>query len=146
MVIYIGADHAGFKLKEYLKKYLKSKKIKFEDFGTYTDKILDDFPDFAVKVAKKVSKDKNSKGILICGTGTGMVMAANRIKGIRAALAYDKYSAVMSRRDNDANILCLRGRKINFENEKRIVNYWLNSKFSNIDRYKRRIKKIAKIK
>ncbi len=146
MIIYIGADHAGFRLKEYLKKYLKTKKIKYEDIGTYTDRKKVDFPDFAAKVAKKVSKNKNSRGILICGTGTGMVMVANRIKGIRAALAYDKYSAVMSRRDNDANVLCLRGRKTNFRKEKNIVNSWLKSKFSNIDRYKRRIKKIAKIK
>lgn len=144
MVIYIGADHAGFRLKEYIKRYLKNKKVKFVDIGTFTDKKRVDYPDYALKVAKKVSKDKNSKGILICGTGTGMVMAANRIKGTRAALAYDKYSAIMARRDNNANILCLRGRKVNFENQKKIVIYWLNSKFSGLQRYKRRIKKLDK--
>lgn len=146
MRVYIAADHAGYKLKEYLKKYFIKKNIHFVDLGAYSDKKQDDFPDFAVKVAKKISKDKKSKGILICGTGTGMVMAANRIKGARAALAYDKYSAVMSRRDNDANILCLRGRETSFENQKKIVNYWLGTDFSNIARYKRRIKKLEKIK
>ncbi|MBI2671225.1 ribose 5-phosphate isomerase B [Candidatus Woesearchaeota archaeon] len=139
MVIYIAADHAGFKLKEYIKRYLKNKKIKFYDLGTFTDKKRVDYPDYAVKASKKVARNKNSKGILICGTGTGMVMAANKINGIRAALAYDKYSAIMARHDNNANVLCLRGRKVNFSIQKKVVNYWLNSRFSNLARHILRI-------
>ena len=143
MKIYLGSDHAGFKLKEYLKKYFDKVKIKYEDLGAFTDKKKSDYPDYATKVAKKVVKNKE-KGILICGTGTGMVMSANKIKGARAAMAYDSYSAKMSRYDNDANILCLRGRNFNFNKAKNIVKIWLKEKFSNISRHKKRIKKIKK--
>lgn len=144
MVIYLGTDHAGYKLKEYLKKYLQNKKLDFVDLGTYSEKEKDDYPDFAHKVCKKLIRDKKSKGVLICGTGTGMVIAANRYKGIRATLAYDKYSAEMSRKDNDSNVLCLRGRKVKFEEQERLLHEWLNTDFSNNLRHKRRIKKIEK--
>ncbi len=144
MVIYIGADHAGYNLKEYLKKYLQDKKLDFVDLGTYSSKEKNDYPDFAQKVCKKVIKDKKSKGLLICGTGTGMVIVANRYKGIRAAVAYDKYSAEMSRKDNDSNVLCLRGRKVKFEKQEKLLHKWLNVDFSNNIRHKRRIKKIEK--
>ena len=146
MVIYLGADHAGYSLKELIKKHFIKKKIDFIDMGAYSDKEQDDYTDIAFKVAKKISQHKNSKGILVCGTGTGMVIAANRIKGIRAVAAYDKYSAEMSRKDNDSNIICLRGRETNFSRELKILDYWLDSKFSNIPRHKRRIKKLDKIK
>src|SRR3989344_9415461 len=116
-VIYIGADHAGFKLKEKLKRYFDNWGIKYVDLGGKGEE-GDDYPDYAFKVAERVARDKNSKGILICGTGTGMVIAANKIKGVRAAVAYDNYSAKMAREHNDANVLCLRGR--NFSDAKNL--------------------------
>lgn len=140
-MIYIASDHAGYELKEYLKKYFDREKIEYKDLGTNSKEKVD-YPDYAKKVALKVKKSKQ-KGILICGTGTGMCIAANRIKGIRAALIYDEYSAKKSRQDNDANIACLRGRKFSKEKAKYIVNVWLKTNFSNKIRYKRRIKKLG---
>jgi len=140
-MIYIGSDHAGYRLKEFLRKYFDKKKIRYKDFGTYSEEPVD-YPDYAFKVAKAVAEDKKSKGILICGTGTGMCIAANRVKGIRAAVVYDEFSAKMSRHDNDANVLCLRGRKVNFNFQKKLVDIWLKTKFSKEERHKRRIAKL----
>ena len=139
--VYIGSDHTGFELKEKLKKYFVEKRILCDDLGTHS---LDsaDYPDYAFEVAKRVAKEKNAAGILICGTGTGMVIAANKVKGIRAVAAYDTYSAEMSRRDNDANILALRGRFFPFKKIKEIISIWLKIPFSGKDRHKRRINKI----
>ncbi|HII71382.1 TPA: ribose 5-phosphate isomerase B [Candidatus Woesearchaeota archaeon] len=144
MKIIIGADHAGLKLKEKLKKHLDKKGVAYEDVGTHSSKSVD-YPDFAAKVANKVKKTKDSKGILVCGTGTGMVIAANKVKGIRAVAAYDPYTAKMSRADNDSNVLGLRGRAFAFENVKKIVDVWLKTPFSGNARHKRRIEKIRKI-
>lgn len=141
MKIFIGADHAGFGLKEEIIQYFKKTKIYFKDFGTKSDTSVD-YPDFAFAVADAVSKNKNSKGILICGTGTGMVIAANKVRGIRAALIYDDYSAEMSRKDNDINIACLRGRKFNKKKTLKILKLWLNTEFSDGERHNRRIEKI----
>ncbi|MBI2626101.1 MAG: ribose 5-phosphate isomerase B [Candidatus Nealsonbacteria bacterium] len=141
--IYMGADHAGFELKEKLKKYFDKNRISYEDLGTNSEESVD-YPDYALAVAQKVSKNKNAKGILICGTGTGMAIAANKVKGIRAVAAYDKYSAEMSRRDNDANVLGLRGRFFPFEKIKKIVDIWLETPFSQKARHKRRINKIKR--
>lgn len=139
--VYIGADHAGFSLKEKIKVFLEKNNFDCEDLGGQ-GKSHDDYPDYAFKVAKSVSRNKDSLGILICGTGTGMVMAANKVKGIRAAVVYDDYSAKMSKLHNNANILCLRGR--NFSNEKNLhlIKTWLKSSFSGEERHKRRLKKI----
>jgi ribose 5-phosphate isomerase B len=109
MRVIIASDHAGLRLKERVKRYLKRKKIEYEDLGTDSFTSVD-YPDYALKVAEKVVKNKNTRGILVCGTGTGMTIAANKVKGIRAVAAYDAYSAKMSRIDNDTNILGLRGR------------------------------------
>lgn len=146
MKIIIGADHAGYYVKEKIKKYLAAKKIEYDDVGTDSAELPDDYPDYAVMVAKKVAKSKDAKGILVCGTGTGMVIAANRAKGIRAVAAYDLYSAEMSRKHNDANILCLRGRKFPFWRIKMIVDKWLSTDFGGEEKHKRRIAKIEKIK
>ena len=142
-VIYIGADHAGFSLKEKIKNYLDKNNIEHEDLSGKGNK-NDDYPDFAFKVAEKVSKNKNSRGILICGTGTGMVIAANKVKGIRAAVAYDNYSARASREHNNANILCLRGRNFHENKNLQLVKIWLNAKFSKVKRHERRLRKITK--
>jgi len=116
--VIIASDHAGFRMKENVKEYLRRKKIEYEDLGTESLKSVD-YPDYAIKVAEKVTKNKNTRGILICGTGTGMAIAANKVKGIRAVAAYDAYSAKMSRIDNDTNVLGLRGRFFPFEKIKR---------------------------
>jgi ribose 5-phosphate isomerase B len=137
MQIIIGSDHAGYKLKEYLKKKISG----LEDIGTYSEDKAD-YPDIAKKAARTIQKSKNTKAILICGTGTGMCIAANRFRGVRAVLVYDKYSAVMSRKDNDANIICLRGRKTGYTKAKKLVKTWLKQEFSGKARHKRRIKKL----
>tara|TARA_Y100000034_G_scaffold99583_1_gene122464 strand:- start:123 stop:545 length:423 start_codon:yes stop_codon:yes gene_type:complete len=139
-MIYLGSDHAGFKKKEKIKRLLDKLNQKYEDLGTDSEKSVD-YPVYARKVGKAVVKNK-VKGILICGTGTGMVIAANKIKGVRAVVAYDNYSAKMSRYDNDANVLCLRARQFSFEKTEQIIKTWLKTKFSNIPRHKRRIKEI----
>jgi len=144
MRVFIGADHAGVGLKERIKKYLKRKRIPYKDVGTDSTASVD-YPDYAVRVAHRVAKDKNSKGILICGTGTGMVIAANKIRGVRAVAAYDRYSAKMSRYDNDANILALRGRFFPYEKAVGIVSTWLRTPFSGKPRHKRRLKKIKEL-
>lgn len=142
MKVIIASDHAGFKLKERIKKYLEREKIEYSDLGTDSLNPVD-YPDFAIKVAEEVVKDKNSRGILICGTGTGMTIAANKVKGIRAVAAYDAYSAKMSRVDNDTNVLGLRGRFFPFEKIKKIINVWLNTPFSGESRHRKRIRIIA---
>lgn len=143
MKVILASDHAGFKLKEKIKAYLKRRKIEFEDLGTDSRKSVD-YPDFAIRAAKKVAGNKNYKGIFICGTGTGMVIAANKVRGIRAVAAYDTYSAKMSRVDNDTNVLGLRGRFFPFEKIKKIISVWLKTPFSNKPRHKKRLKKIAR--
>jgi len=137
MRIIIGSDHGGYKLKEYLKKQING----LEDIGTYSEKSAD-YPDIAKKAAKIIQKNKNTKAILICGTGTGMCIAANRFKGVRAAVIYDSYSAKMSRKDNDANIACLRERLFNHSKAKKLVKLWLKQGFSGKPRHKRRIRKL----
>lgn len=139
--IYLGSDHAGFETKEKLKEYFKKKEINYEDMGTHSSDSVD-YPDYAFPVAKKVAKDKNSRGVLICGTGAGMIIAANKVRGVRAVAAYDKYSAEMSRFHNDTNVLGLRGRFFPFRKIKEIVSIWLETQFSGETRHKRRINKI----
>ncbi|MFQ5475187.1 MAG: ribose 5-phosphate isomerase B [Candidatus Nanoarchaeia archaeon] len=140
--VILGSDHAGHRVKEMIKEYLDDKDIPYDDLGSDGMKD-DDYPDYAFAVARKVAKS-NSRGILICGTGTGMVIAANKIKGIRAVAAYDTYTAKMSRHDNDANILCLRGRFFPIGRIRQIVAVWLRTPFSNEPRHKRRVEKIKR--
>ncbi len=142
MRVIIASDHAGLRLKEKVKRYLKRKKIEYKDLGTESFTSVD-YPDYALKVAEKVAKNKNTRGILVCGTGTGMTIAANKVKGIRAVAAYDAYSAKMSRIDNDTNVLGLRGRFFPLEKIKKIITVWLDTPFSGEKRHKRRIKKIG---
>ncbi len=143
MKLYLGADHAGFAVKEKVKRLLDKKKVTYEDLGAYKLNPKDDYPDFALKVAKKVAKEKDSKGILICGTGIGMGIAANKVKGIRAAMAYDTYSAKMSRLHNDSNILELRSWNFPFNKNEKIVITWLKTPFEG-RRHKRRLAKISR--
>ena len=138
--IFISSDHAGFKLKESIKDYLKNKKIKFQDLGTNDDRSVD-YPDYAHKVARKVKLNKSNVGILVCGSGTGMNIAANKHKNIRAAQCFNLKSTKLSRLHNDANIITLGSRLITKKNALKFVNVFLNTKFDG-GRHLKRVKKI----
>ncbi len=135
--IFIGSDHAGFDLKEKIKDFLTSKNIQVEDLGTYSKESCD-YPIFAQKVCEHVLKE-NSLGILICGTGIGMSMCANRFKGIRAALCTNEYMAKMSKLHNNANILCIGARVIGEALAMEIVNSFISTSFEE-GRHLKRIK------
>ena len=139
--ILIGCDHGGFELKSRIIKYLDNQNIAYSDVGTYS---LDscDYPDYAKKVAAPISEGKYSKGILVCGTGLGMSMAANRYSNARAAECYDTFTAQMAREHNDANILCLGERSLDHKLALEITETWLNTPFSEGKRHKKRISKI----
>ena len=138
--IFISSDHAGFKLKEAIKIFLNKKRYKFTDLGPKNnDKV--DYPDYAHKVAKKVKINKNHVGILVCGSGMGMNIAANRHKNIRAAQCFNLKSTKLSRLHNDANIITLGSRLLNKKNVMSLVNIFLNTKFEG-GRHTKRIKKI----
>ena len=140
MKIYISSDHAGFQLKEDIKLLLKRKKYKFIDLGPKNNDRVD-YPDFAHAVAKKVKNNKNFRGILVCGSGMGMVMTANRHKKIRAAHCYNEKSTKLSRLHNDANIITLGSRLLSKQNALKCVSIFLKTKFEG-GRHLRRIKKI----
>ena len=138
--IFISSDHAGYKLKEQIKLHLSKKKISFKDMGPYNDDRVD-YPDFAHKVAKKVKTNKNNFGILVCGSGMGMNIAANRHKNIRAAQCFNLKSTKLSRLHNDANIITLGSRLLNKKIALACVIAFLNTKFEG-GRHLKRIKKI----
>jgi ribose 5-phosphate isomerase B len=141
--IMIGSDHAAYQMKETIKSYLESEGFGVEDAGALgTDSV--DYPDFGVKVASAISSGKYQRGILMCGTGLGMSMVANRFPGVRAALCGDLFSAIMSRRHNDANILVLGGRVIGDVLAKEIVKTWLKTAFDG-GRHKMRLDKFDRI-
>ncbi len=149
MKIYIGTDHAGFELKEELKKFLKDLGCEVEDKGAYEFNREDDYPDFILPVVKAVAediaKDLDSRGIVIGGSGQGEAIVANKVKNIRAAVVYDEYSARMSRDHNDANIVSLGTRTLSADKAKKLVKLWLETPFSNEERHKRKIEKIKTI-
>ena len=138
--IFISSDHAGFKLKEIIKSYLSRKKLIFQDLGPDNDSSVD-YPDFAHKVARKVKTNKNNVGILVCGSGMGMSISANRHKNIRAAQCFNLKSAKLSRLHNDANIITLGSRLLTKKNALNCVSVFLNTKFEG-GRHLKRIKKI----
>ena len=138
--IFISSDHAGFKLKEEIKSYLSKKKISYKDMGPFNDERVD-YPDYAHKVARKVKTDKSNVGILVCGSGMGMNIAANRHKNIRAAQCFNLKSTKLSRLHNDANIITLGSRLLNKKLALNCVNTFLNTKFEG-GRHSKRIKKI----
>ena len=140
MKIAIGADHGGYSLKEILIEDLKSSGYDLEDLGTYsTDSV--DYPDFSQKVCNQVTQGQADLGILICGTGIGMSIAANKHQGIRAALCGDVYSAKLTRQHNNSNVLCLGARVIGDELAKMIVHTWLDAEFEG-GRHQGRIDKL----
>ena len=138
--IFISSDHAGYKLKEEIKKHLKRKKLYFEDMGPNTNQKVD-YPDYAHKVARKVKINKKNFGILVCGSGTGMNIAANKHKNIRAAQCFNLKSTKLSRLHNDANVITLGSRLITKKNALKFVSVFLNTKFDG-GRHLKRIKKI----
>jgi ribose 5-phosphate isomerase B len=147
MKIYLGADHNGFYLKNSLAVYLKKAGYDVIDDGDAALDPQDDYPVFAAKVAKDVlgSDDNEARGILVCGSGQGVCMAANRFKGIRAALGYDRESVRSSRNDDDSNVLCLPAHTLEKDDANIIVETWLNTPFANATRFARRLKEMDEL-
>ena len=142
-MIAIGCDHGGYELKEHIKKHLEEIGEEYKDYGTYSEESVD-YPDCAGPVCRAVLDKTADKGILICGTGIGISIAANKYKGIRAALCSDVYSAKMTKQHNNANVICLGGRVTGRELAFMIVDAWLNAGFEG-GRHESRIAKIHKI-
>jgi len=141
--IVIGSDHAAYQLKEKIRQYLIEKGMDINDVGTYSENSVD-YVEFGIKVSTMVSTGKYERGILLCGTGLGMSMVANKFPHVRAALCNDLFSAIMSRRHNDSNILAMGGRVIGEELARQIVKTWLETPFDG-GRHQLRIKKFDRI-
>ena len=142
-MIAIGADHGGYRLKEEIKAYLEQRGVEFHDFGAYREDPVD-YPSIAAKVARAVAGGEYERGLLFCGTGIGISIAANKIRGIRAAACSDAFSAEYCRRHNDANILCLGGRVVSAEKAKELVGLYLDTPFEG-GRHSRRVARIAEL-
>ena len=125
----MGCDEAAFELKEIIRKYVEEKGIEVEDFGVYNSKTKVLYPDIAVAVSQSVADGENDRAILICGTGIGMSISANKVPGIRAAVCHDMYSTERSRKSNDCQVMCLGARVIGPELAKNMVDVWLESEF-----------------
>lgn len=145
MKIAIGADHGGFSHKEAIKNHLIERGFEVKDFGTYDDKSID-YNEYAVMVSESVRNHEFDKGILICGTGIGMSVMANKVSGIRAALVHDLFTAEATRLHNNTNILAMGGRVIDIELAIKIVDIWIDTEFSNEERHIRRVNKINSYK
>lgn len=144
MKIAIGCDHGGFVLKEDIIKYLNSKTVDILDFGVQTDENSVDYPDYALKVANAVSNGDSDLGIVLCGTGIGISIAANKVKGIRCAVCHDEFTAQMSKKHNNANIISLGGRCLTKEEAVKIVKSWFEEEFEG-GRHQNRLDKITEI-
>jgi ribose 5-phosphate isomerase B len=147
MKIYLGADHNGFERKKQLADYLKRSGYEVVDEGDVTLSPEDDFPQFASRVIQAMRADTTDevRGMLICGSGQGMCMAANRFRGVRAALAFDQQEARAARNDDDANVLCLSARSLDFDTTIGIVHTFLITPFAGAPRFKRRIQELDEI-
>ena len=143
MKIALGSDHAGWELKEEIKKSLSLQKIEYKDFGPYNEESVD-YPDYTEKVGEAVISGKYDRGILICGTGIGMSIAANKIKGIYAALVDNTYTALFARKHNNSNVLVLPGRMIGKALADEIVRIWLSAEYEG-SRHEKRLDKIKAI-
>ncbi len=141
--IALAADHAGFEEKEKIKKTLDEIGVEFDDFGTNSADSVD-YPDYALKVAKAVSSGEYEQGLLVCGSGTGMAIAANKVKGVRAAVAWNEEIARLARQHNNANVLSLAARCIPYEEQQKIVKAFFTADFEG-GRHERRVEKIAEI-
>ena len=143
MRLVLGADHGGYSLKERLKAALAEWGYACTDIGTHSETSVD-YPDIARQVVAALHSGQAERGILVCGTGIGMSMVANKYPGIRAALCHDEFTARMSREHNDANVLVLGGRVLNEDSARRILRVWLDTEFAG-ERHSRRVEKIAQI-
>jgi len=143
MKIVIGSDHAGFEVKEELRTYLREQNVEVEDLGVPNEAPAD-YPDIGAVVAEKVARGEFEQGILICGSGIGMSIVANRFAGVRAALCHDLYTARMSREHNDANVLVLGGRVTGKGLAREILKVWLESRFQG-GNHQRRLEKIKSL-
>ncbi|MGD0625203.1 MAG: ribose 5-phosphate isomerase B [Thermodesulfobacteriota bacterium] len=143
MKIVIGSDHAGFELREDLRTYLREENVEVEDLGVPSE-VPADYPDIGAVVAEKVARGEFERGILICGSGIGMSIVANRFAGVRAALCHDLYTARMSREHNDANVLVLGGRLTGKGLAREILKVWLESRFQG-GNHQRRLEKIKSL-
>lgn len=141
-MIYLGADHNGWKQKEATKNFLEKSNLSYQDLGNKNFDPNDDYPDFGKKVATKVAQNSQNKGILFCGSGIGMSIVANRNKKIRAGLVTNKYSAKQSREHDNANILVIASKTTPIKEVKNILKIWLSASFSTKIKYQRRLKKI----
>jgi len=144
MILAIGADHGGFHLKTIVVDFLKNLGHEVHDLGTHSDEPVD-YPDYARAVSKEILLRKAERGILICGSGVGACVAANKFPGIRAAICHDTFSAHQGVEDDNVNILCLGARVVGYELAKEIVRVWLSSSFSGTERHIRRLAKIDEI-
>jgi ribose 5-phosphate isomerase B len=144
MVIAVAGDHAGFRLKSLLVEFLKKLGRQVMDLGTNSEEPVD-YPDFARALAREILSKKAEKGILICGSGVGACVAANKFPGIRAAICHDTFSAHQGVEDDNINVLCLGARVIGPELAKEIVRVWLSASFSGAERHRRRVAKIGEI-
>ena len=145
MKIAIGADHGGYSHKEAIKNHLIKRGFEVKDFGTFSEESTD-YNDYAKLVAESVRDNLYDRGILICGTGIGMSVMANKVSGIRAALVHDLFTAEATRLHNDSNVLAMGGRVIELEKALKIVDIWVDTKFSNEERHIRRVNKIDSYK
>lgn len=141
--IIIGSDHAGFFLKEDVREFLSEMGLEVLDVGTHSDESVD-YPDFGAKVAEKVSSGEFVRGILVCGSGVGMTIVANKFSGVRAVLCLDSETARMSRKHNDTNVLVLAGRRTDIKTAKVIITTWLETEFEG-GRHSRRLNKVTDI-
>lgn len=145
-MLYIASDHAGYPLKEALKPFLNEMGFEVGDLGNEQLDPSDDYPDFAYRLAKNiVDGEEEARGILICGTGQGVCIAANKVDGIRAALVYDEFTARSAAEHLNANVICLGGRVLDDDVAKKLVKIWLETEFSNEERHERRLEKIENI-
>lgn len=143
-MIAIASDHGGFAMKQWLCSHLTERGIPFEDLGCYSEESVD-YPAYAEKLGKAVAAGQYERGVLVCGTGIGMSIAANKIEGVRAALCADCYSAAMAREHNDANVLCLGGRTLGTALAGKILDTWLDTPFSGLEKHARRIAQIGNL-
>ncbi len=142
-MIYLGSDHAGWKLKQDLKTVLGELGQPYEDLGNQVEDPQDDYPDYALAVAEKVAENPGSMGILTCGSGEGVCIAANKVKGVRAVAVYTHDDAAKTREHNDANVLCLSGWHLTIDDARPVVEAFLATTFPGDERHVRRLKKIS---
>lgn len=142
MIIYIGADHRGFKLKEYIKSWLSENSHEIKDLGAFDYSANDDYVDFATAVGEAISQDSNSKGIIICGSGAGVSIVANKFPNVRCGLGFSNNQVKAAREDDDINILSLASDFTNEDEAKQLISVFLETNFNPTENHTRRIEKI----